>query len=164
MQETHVAISVAGHYGIDGFDLTSHSSDVKHGRATYMHANISDAIPPSSSSFYDVIQVGSFRIANLYKPPSVHGDQQVLPIFDHPAIFVGDFNADLDDGDKQLIDCAINDFVLIHSEKQHGKFFSARWSKEYSPNLCWLSLLDGHPHPVAHIILDNFLIANIDYP
>lgn len=82
----------------------------------------------------------------------------------HPAIFLGDFNshhseweyADSDDDSEWLIDWAINNnFVLIHDVKQCDTFLSARWSKEYSTNICWVSSLDDHPQPVSCIELDN---------
>lgn len=67
LQETHVAISVAEHDDIDVFDYISHCPDVKHGHATYVCSNISDAIPVSSSSLHNMIQIGDFRIVNVYK-------------------------------------------------------------------------------------------------
>src|SRR6218665_1977624 len=68
LQETHVADMTAGRYGIVGYDLLSAAPDAKYGRAT---STISDAAPIASDQFHDVVQVGDFMIANVYKPPNV---------------------------------------------------------------------------------------------
>lgn len=49
-----------------------------------------------------------------------------------------------------------NNFMLIHDAKQRDTFLLARWSKDYSSTLCWVSLLASHPQPVSHIVPDNF--------
>ena len=68
LQETHVAVEEAGRYPIDGFDLLCHTSHPKHGRATYVRSDITDAAQLSSTTHCDVVQVGGFQIANVYKP------------------------------------------------------------------------------------------------
>ena len=82
----------------------------------------------------------------------------LLPPLSHPAIYVGDFNCHhpdwgYDAGNtegEQLIEWAsCNDAVLIHDAKQRGKFISARWQRHYSPDLCWVSTVGGHPLPAS---------------
>ena len=40
-----------------------------------------------------------------------------------------------------------NDNLLLHDAKQRGTFHSARWQRDYSPDLCWISTTVGHPRP-----------------
>ena len=49
-----------------------------------------------------------------------------------------------------------NDFHLVHDSKQRGTFHSARWQRDYSPDLCWISMNDGHPQPASCSVLDDF--------
>ena len=51
-----------------GFDIVSYTLDAKHGRATYVRSDVSDAVRVSSSPCCDVIRVGGYHIANVYKP------------------------------------------------------------------------------------------------
>jgi len=165
LQETHIPTEEAGRYTIDGFDLLSHSAHAKHGRATYVCSNIASACPLFSGEFYDVVQVGGYQIANIYKPPSAHWDVPVLPVLPHPALYVGDFNShhidwgykDHDEDGERLSEWASNnDIILFHDPKQRGTFHSARWSRDYSPDLCWATSLNGRPHMVSTVVLEDF--------
>ena len=49
-----------------------------------------------------------------------------------------------------------NDFHLIHDSKQRGTFRSARWNRDYSPDLCWISTIGGHPQTTLCTVLDDF--------
>jgi hypothetical protein len=165
LQETHVPVQTAGRYSIEGFDLISSTPDAKFGRATYVRSDIADATPISSSSFCDVIQVGGYKIANVYKPPSANWGPEMFPTLEHLAIFVGDFNshhpdwnyAESDADGESLVDWATNnDLTLTHDAKQRGTFHSARWSKDYSPDLCWVSSIGGHSQPASQTVLNDF--------
>jgi len=165
LQETHVANQVAGRYTIGGFDLISSTLDAKFGRATYVRSDVTDASPLSTSGFCDVIQVGRFKIANVYKPPSANWNNDMLPILEHPAVYVGDFNShhpewgypDPDKDGELLVEWASNnDFTLTHDAKQRGTFHSARWQKDYSPDLCWVTAIGDHPQPANQTVLDDF--------
>jgi len=117
-------------------------------------------------SHCDVAKVGSYSIANVYKPPSEAWDtSNLLPALPHPAIYVGDFNCHHPDWGydaantegEQLIEWAsCNDVVLIHDPKQRGTFRSARWKRDYSPDLCWVSTVGGHPLPASCVVLEDF--------
>lgn len=37
-----------------------------------------------------------------------------------------------------------------------GTVHSATWSHAYSPDLCWVTSLNGHPQPALCVVLDNF--------
>ncbi len=165
LQETHVADQSAGRYTIGGFDLISSTPDARFGRTTYVRCDVADASPVSSSHFCDIFQVGGFRVANVYKPPSQHWDQRVLPALVHPAAYVGDFNShhpewgysEPDEDGEALVEWASNsDLTLTHDAKQRGTFYSARWQKDYSPDLCWVTSIGDHPQPASQTVLGDF--------
>lgn len=165
LQETHVATEEAGRFEIHGFDILSYDPHAKYGRATYVRSDISDAVSLSSTIYCDVIQVGGFQIANVYKPPNMTWGKPVLPSLVHPAVYVGDFNShhsewgyiDTNTDGEELVEWASNnDLALIHDVKQRGTFRSARWSRDYSPDLCWVSSLDGHQQQASCTVLDDF--------
>ena len=164
LQETHIGTEEAGHYTINGFDLLCYTPHAKHGRATYVRSDIAEANHLTTTHYSDTIAIGGFNIANVYKPPSANWDLQVLPTLPHPAIYVGDFNSHhpdwgypvVDSDGEALSDWAYrNDLALIHDPKQRGTFHSARWKKDYSPDLCWVSSLNGTPYPAQTLILDD---------
>jgi hypothetical protein len=142
-----------------------HDLHRKHGRATYVQSDTADASHVMSTSTCDVVEVGGYLIANVYKPPSVSWEQQILPILKHPAVYTGDFNSHHTDWDYEHIDedgerlsewASNNDLVLINDPKQRRTFHSARWNRDYSPDLCWVSSLAGHPQPATVTVLEDF--------
>ncbi len=68
LQETHVADQLAGRYTIGGFDLISSTPDARFGPATYVHSDVADASPVSSSHFY----LTSFRLEDSESPMSTN--------------------------------------------------------------------------------------------
>ena len=72
LQETHVNDDKSDRLTISGFDIISYTLHAKHGRATYVRSDVSDAARVSSSQCCDVIRVGGYHIANIYKPPTEH--------------------------------------------------------------------------------------------
>ena len=166
LQETHVDDDKANRLDIPGYDLVSYTLHPKHGRATYVRSDIAEAAHVVSTKHCDVIRVGGFHIANTYKPPSERWDSQnPFPALPHPTVLVGDFNShhpdwgyqesDLD-GDQLQNWASCNDFHLVHDAKQRGTFHSARWKREYSPDLCWISTVGGQPQPASCTVLDDF--------
>ena len=49
-----------------------------------------------------------------------------------------------------------NDYLLLHDAKQRGTFHSARWQRDYSPDLCWISTTVGHSQPASSVVLGDF--------
>ncbi len=88
-----MADQLAGSYTIGGFDLILSTPDARFGRATYVHSDVADASPVSSSRLCDIVQVGGFRDTIVYKPPSYHWDQGALPFLVDPTAYMGDFNS-----------------------------------------------------------------------
>jgi len=112
-----------------------------------------------------VIDVGGFKIVSVYKPPSAHWDQDFPPALENPVLYVVDFNshhpkwgyADSNtDGDTLLEWASENKLTLLHDAKQYGTFHSARWKKDSSPNLCWVSSSATHCQPAQQSVLQDF--------
>jgi len=96
LEETHVDVDKTNRFSIAGFDLLAYSLHAKYGRATYVPDNISDTHLGVQwvSVCYDVIRIGSYHVANIYKPPSQNwGTTNTLPVLPHPSLPVGDFNS-----------------------------------------------------------------------
>ncbi len=154
-----------GRYTIGGYDLISSTPDARFGRATYVRSDVANASAVSLFHFCDIIQVGGFRVANVYKHPSQHWDQGVLPALVHPVAYVGDFNShhpewsysEPDEDGEALVEWASSsDLTLIHDAKQSGTFYSARWQKDYSPDLCWVTSIGDYPQPISQTVLGDF--------
>lgn len=166
LQETHVSDDKASRFNIQGFDLVSYALHSKHGRAMYVRSDITEAAHVVSTKHCDVIRVGGFHIANVYKPPSEQWDSpSPFPLLPHPSVLVGDFNShhpdwgyqdSNPDGDQLQNWASYNDFHLIHDSKQRGTFRSARWQHDFSPDLCWISAVGGHPQPASCTVLNDF--------
>jgi len=58
---------------------------------------------------------------------------------------------------ESLQECALNnDYLLLHDAKQRGTFHSAKWQREYSPDLCWISTTVGRSQPASSVVLGDF--------
>ena len=110
--------------------------------------------------------MGGYRIANVYKPSTEHWNSTNLPpVLTQPPVLVGDFNSrhpdwgcqEADLNGESLQEWALNsDCLLLHDAKQHGTFHSARWQRNCSPDLCWISMTDSHPQPASSMVLGDF--------
>ena len=165
LQETHIGADESRHFTITGYDVISYALHNKHGRAMYVRNDIVDVVKVESARHWDVIAVGGYMVANVYKPPSEKWEAVCLPNLTHPAIATGDFNShhqnwgyETEDADGvTLINWASqSDFHLVHDPKQRGTFRSARWKKEYNPDLCWVSTKQGQPQPASCVVLNDF--------
>jgi len=92
---------------------------------------------------------------NTNLPPALH----------HPAVLVGDFNShhpdwgyqEADLNGESLQEWALNnDYLLLHDAKQRGTFHSARWQRDYSPDLCWISTTVGRSQVASSVVLGDF--------
>lgn len=79
----------------------------------------------------------------------------VLPICQHPVIYIGDFKfhstewgypTENEKGEALSNWAALNHLKLIYDAKQGGTFISGRWGSKTSPALCVVSEdVDGLP-------------------
>ena len=76
LQETHIEADVASRFSITGFDLLHYTLHPKYGRATYIRSDLTDASCVQSHPHCDIIKVGDFSVANVYRPRVKHGLQR----------------------------------------------------------------------------------------
>ena len=165
LQETHVDRNENQLLSIDGYDLVSVQLHLKHGRAAYVRSDIIDVKVGESSEFCDIFSVGAFNIANVYKPPSREWETSVLQVLRSPGVYCGDFNSHHtewgyetanSDGERRVEWASNNDIALVHDPKQSGTFHSARWNRDYNPDLCWVTSVNGVPQPASVQVLGSF--------
>jgi len=121
---------------------------------------VSDAARVSSSPCCDFIRVGGYHIANIYKPPTEHRTTQIC----HQSFLIlqswlETLTANIRTGDiRRLIKSGYlnNDYLLLHDAKQCGTFHSARWQRDYLPDLCWISMIVGCSQPASSMVLGDF--------
>ena len=55
-----------------------------------------------------------------------------------------------------------SDYLLLHDAKQRGTFHTARWQRDYLPDLCWISTTVGHSQPASSVVLGDFPTVSTD--
>jgi len=84
----------------------------------------------------------------------------------HPSVVMGDFNSHhttwgYNDSDKNGEDLTqwseAEDLTLIYDAKSRGTFHSARWNRDYNPDLCFVSKdEEGNPLELHRNVLTDF--------
>lgn len=120
--------------------------------------------------FLVAISIDDLKIANIYKPPNSPWSIEILTVYQHPAVYVGDFNSHHtlwryqtdDDNGLKLADCAdINHLSLIFDAKDRETLHSRRWLRDYNPDLCFASSNhDERQQQVSRRVLLDFPEAN----
>lgn len=155
---------------IYGYDLVAATYHHAYGVATYVRSNIENVHLISTSSNNNihevVIHIGGYTINNTYKPPTASWPPQVLPILQHPSVYVGDFNShhtqwkykENDDNGEALVNWADeNNMYLVFDAKDRDSFHSARWRRGYNPDLCFVTKdKDNIPLRTSRNILPDF--------
>lgn len=113
-----------------------------------------------------VVKVCNVHISNIYKPPSRSWLSSVIPSFEHPSIYAGDFNshhqnwgyASNDNNGDHLNSWSENkNLWLLYDAKERGTFHSARWRRDYNPDLTFVSTGKNlRPLKSNRIVLNNF--------
>jgi len=102
----------------------------------------------SENIFILVTRINKVNIANIYKYPNETWSSPTIKVLKHPAIYIGDFNShstawgyDGNGSNGDVLDewITLNNLHLVYSSKDKGTFFSARWQKEYTPDLSIVS-------------------------
>nr|CAH7717274.1 unnamed protein product [Callosobruchus chinensis] len=82
---------------IPGYTLAASINHPQYGIATYVKEGLNNYSLISSSTtpayFLLAIKIQGHTIINIYKPPNLNWTNPVLPIFEHPALYTGDFNS-----------------------------------------------------------------------
>lgn len=95
LQETNIPDGETNRLKINGFDLVHHIGYNKHGLATYVSQNKSfpDIEQVTGNEHTVGIRIGNLTIFNVYKPPPSKLATAVLPVSEHPVIYIEDFNS-----------------------------------------------------------------------
>ena len=68
----------------------------KHGLATFVHERLRYTLLDQSPLTLEIewlcVDVGGYKIVNVYKPPPTRLRSLDLPVFPHPCLYAGDFN------------------------------------------------------------------------
>ncbi|KAE9523030.1 hypothetical protein AGLY_016661 [Aphis glycines] len=114
---------------IAGYTVIGAIHHKQYGIATYVKENIDDTmvVHKANSGNTQVLstKIGSITVTNVYKPPNNKWESDPMKTFEHPAIYVGDFNS--------------HNMAWGYDIKNKGTFRSARWLKEYTPDLSIIS-------------------------
>lgn len=137
---------------IPGYLLLGSIHHKQYGITTYVKEDLEDVETVSKSIseniFILITRVNEVNITNIYKPPNESWSSPPIKVLKHPAIYVGDFNShstawgynDNDNNGDVLSEwITLNNLYLVYSSKDKGTFFSARWQKEYTPDLSIIS-------------------------
>lgn len=172
LQETHTTTDndLLNRGEIAGFVAVSHIPNRVYGIATYIRSSINDYSVLSESSLNDVftivVEICGVVVVNVYKPPSVILMDSPIVAQSGPAVYVGDFNCHHTswgynendrNGDTLHTWADRNNLNLIFDAKDRGTFHSARWRRDYNPDLCFVSSNDRNlPLPASRTVLSNF--------
>jgi hypothetical protein len=119
-----------------------------HGITTYVKASFSNCRVLYQDHSHDVhtlaVKVDGTIVVNVYKPTSASWSNVPLKLFLNPAIYVCDFNSynqlwgyehNDTDGNRLLEWMTLYKLHLIYHPKDKRTFKSARWGKDYTPDL-----------------------------
>ena len=137
IQETHTTseYQLRTRGCIDGYEPVGATYHPHYGIATYARSNIENVHLVHSCSDHDIsvitIDLNGTKITNVYKPPNVGWPTDTLKSFEHPALYIGDFNShhtqwnykNNDDNGDSLVEWAeFHNMNLVFDAKQPGTF------------------------------------------
>ena len=152
LQKSHC--TCADKLTIPGFTLAGSSLSRKHCLATFVHDRLkwilSDQSPATSpATEWLCVDVDSYRIVNVCKPPRARLQASDLPLFPHPILYAGDFNCphvnwgyrtSSADGKCLVAWARLNGLVPLHNPKNVATFHSGRWNTGTNSNLAFVSV------------------------
>jgi hypothetical protein len=152
LQETHSTsdTNLISRDEIPGYKLIGAIHSNVHGIATYARVSLNNCYITYSDCTNNIhvlaVKVSGISIVNVYKPPSVNWLNNTLEKLPLPEIYVGDFNShnqacgyehehnDID-GNRLMEWMTLYKMHLIYHPRDIGTFRSARWQKDYTPDL-----------------------------
>lgn len=151
IQETHIsseeALFTRGE--VPGYEIIGATLHKSYGTATYVKYGLENVKLVETSSLDNIsvvtIELGGTNIVNVYKPPNEVWPANVLPSYDKPSIYIGDFNShhslwkyrDDDDNGVAIVNWTQQQNLhLLFDAKDIGTFQSGRWRRDYNPDLC----------------------------
>jgi len=139
-----VTVDQTKRLNINGFQLVNFIGHTKHGTCVNHNVQRQHVTAIEGNDRTIGIRVGNLSI---YKPPSESWTAFVLPTYEHPAVYIGDFNSHStergynsinDDGERLSIWESVSNTQLIYDAKQGGTFESGKWGTTTSPDLCFI--------------------------
>lgn len=155
---------------IPGYNIIGITFHAHYGNITYARNDIENINLVSTSTENDIhsiaVKMGETTIVNIYKPPGTAWPRNVLPQYQHPAVYSGDFNSHHtewkyqhnDTNGERLYDWITeNNIQLIFDAKERGSFKSRVWNREYNPDLTFVTTSNsGQPIHAQRCILKDF--------
>lgn len=172
LQETHTATDeqLVNRGTIPGYTLVDSLNSAVHGNATYIKNAITNFKRICKTVFEDVsiivTKVNELTISNIYKPPNATWPINFPFCHAHPSLYIGDFNChhtswgyEENNTNGTLLSNWIeaHDLYLHHDAKDRKSFHSARWKRDYNPDLC-ISSTDHNSVPLNTVrkVLNDF--------
>ena len=151
LQDTHC--TDAENLVFPSYQLAGSSLGRKHGLATFVYERLRymllDQFPPTSEIEWLCVDVESYTIVNVYKPPPTLLRTMDLPVFPHSCLNAGDFNClhvdwgyddNSPDGKCLAGSASINCLALLYNAKNAASFYSGRWNTGTTPDLAFVSV------------------------
>ena len=153
LQETHVAKnSPPSRYTITNYSLVDAIHHEKYGTMVYSKHPQSTSVVESIKTEHNIhrttVHYCGTTLINIYKPPNENWPSPPLPHITHPTVITGDFNSHHSDWGYSKNNAAgialsswasQNNVHLLFDPREKGTFFSARWQKDYSTDLTFLT-------------------------
>lgn len=155
LQETHTEDEqqLATRGRIEGYDIVAYANHRSYGIATYvrqgvLNVEVIKSTIESNDVHLIVVKVCNVHIFNVYKPPKNRWPNNVITCHEHPSVYCGDFNShhsnwgysETDDNGSDIDKwCENNNLCLLYDSKDKGTFHSARWRRDYNPDLAFVS-------------------------
>ena len=153
LQETHVVEnSPPSRYTITNYSLVDAIYHEKYGTMVYSKYPQSTSVVESIITEHNIhrttIHYGGTTLINVYKPPNENWPSPPLPHVTHPTAIIGDFNSHHSDwgyrtnnkaGEDISTWASQNNIHLLFDPREKGTFFSARWKRDYSTDLTFVS-------------------------
>ena len=114
------------------------------------------------------MDVDGYKIVNVNKPPPTRLRTLDLPVFPHPCLYAGDFNADWGyndnspDGECLAGWANINCLALLCNAKNTASFYSGRWNTGTNPDLAFASVGPNSRLPDRRVLLTSSPSHSID--
>lgn len=173
LQEMHTANEeqLLSRGRLQGYTLAAALHHRQYGCATYIRENIRNWAVVHTSDVDDIsiiaVRINELTVVNVYKPPSRSWPENMFPnIVSHPTVLMGDFNCHHTDwgyqsenleGEKLVEWMDVTNLQLIFDAKERGTFRSARWNRDYNPDLCLVTRDgSGRSQPISRTVAGDF--------
>src|SRR5699024_8323289 len=153
---------------IPGYTLVDFINSASYGCATYVKSNLQDyqsiAKSQHNNIFILTVKIAGIYVVNIYKPPNDQWPANLVLNY-RPAVYIGDFNchhnlwgyAENDRNGLALVSwMELNNLHLVFDGKVRKSFYSARWKKEYNPDLCFVTMTNEVPLQTSRDVLSGF--------